>query len=124
MKPARFHPEAKSEMIDAAVWYETQQEDLGKRFLTCVQNAINKIEIHPELYPIVEGDAHRCLTKTFPFGVIFRIKPSIIAIVASCTCTDIRVTGRTEDSNKHIHSILNSRALRVSSERVMWDVGI
>jgi len=26
MKPIRFHPEADSEMVDAAVWYESQQE--------------------------------------------------------------------------------------------------
>lgn len=82
MKPVRFHPEAESEMIDAAVWYEAQQEDLGKRFLTCVQDALNKIEVHPELYQVVEGDARRCLTKTFSFGVIFRIKPDFIAVMA------------------------------------------
>ena len=45
MKPVRFHPEAESETIEAAVWYETQQEDLGKRFLTSLQDAVNKIEL-------------------------------------------------------------------------------
>lgn len=35
MKPVRFHPDADSEMVDAAVWYESRQEDLGKRFLAC-----------------------------------------------------------------------------------------
>jgi toxin ParE1/3/4 len=82
MNLVRFHPEAESEMIDAAVWYETQQENLGKRFLTSVQDAINRIQLHPELYPVVEADVRRCLTKTFPFGVLFRIKPGIIAIMA------------------------------------------
>ena len=82
MKPIRFHPEADSEMVEAAVWYESQQGDLGKRFLTCVQDALNRIEVNPEMYPVVEGDVHRCLTKTFPFGVLFRIKPDLIAIMA------------------------------------------
>ncbi len=30
MKPIRFHPEADSEMVDAAVWYESQQKGLGR----------------------------------------------------------------------------------------------
>ena len=34
MKTVRFHPEAEAEMIDAAVWYESHQATLGKRFVT------------------------------------------------------------------------------------------
>ncbi len=34
MTPIRFHPEAESEMIAAALYYESQQKDLGKRFLS------------------------------------------------------------------------------------------
>ena len=51
MKPIRFHPEAEAEMIDAAVWYEMQQEDLGKRYLCAVQDSLNRIEINPLLFP-------------------------------------------------------------------------
>ena len=69
-------------MVEAAVWYESQQDDLGKRFLTCVQDALNRIEVNPEMCPVVDGDVHRCLTKTFPFGVLFRIEPGLIAIMA------------------------------------------
>ena len=82
MKPIRFHPDADAEMVEAAVWYESRQEDLGKRFLTAVQDALNKIEVNPGLYPFVDGDVRRCLTKTFPFGVLFRVKPDVIAVMA------------------------------------------
>lgn len=82
MKPVRFHPDADAEMLDAAVWYEYQQQDLGKRFLAAVQDALNRIEVNPELYAFVDGDVRRCLTRTFPFGVLFRIKPGCIAIMA------------------------------------------
>ena len=82
MKPVRFHPDADAEMVDAAVWYESQQEGLGKRFLTSVQDTLNRIELNPEMYPVVEGDVRRCLTKTFPFGVLFRITPHLIAVMA------------------------------------------
>ncbi len=82
MKPIRFHPDADAEMLDAAGWYELQHKNLGKRFLTAIQDALNRIELNPELYPLVEGDVRRCLVKTFPFGVLFRIKPDVIAVMA------------------------------------------
>jgi len=34
MKTVRFHPEAEAEMIDAAVWYESQQATLGKHLFS------------------------------------------------------------------------------------------
>jgi len=37
MTPIRFHPDAEAEMLDSAVWYESQQKGLGKRFLTVIQ---------------------------------------------------------------------------------------
>jgi toxin ParE1/3/4 len=82
MKPIRFHPQAEAEMISAAVFYETKQKDLGKRFLTSVQNALNKIQINPLLYQEIDDGVRRCLTMTFPFGVVFRIMPEQYVIIA------------------------------------------
>ena len=78
----RLHPEAENEMIEAAAYYEAQQADLGKRFLATIQDATNNILINPRLYPVVDLDVRRCLTKVFPFGVLFRIEPDAIVIVA------------------------------------------
>ena len=69
-------------MIQAASWYEDQQADLGKRFLTSVQDSLNRIKITPLLYPVVDSEVRRCLTKTFPFGIIFRVETDGIQIIA------------------------------------------
>lgn len=53
MKPIRFHPEAEAEMVAAATYYEHQQLNLGKRFLSSVRGALNRIQINPESYPKV-----------------------------------------------------------------------
>ena len=82
MKAVRFHPDAESEMIAAAAHYEAQQQDLGMRFLASVQDALNRISFNPRIYPIVEMDVRRCLTKTFPFGVLFRERPDRFVIMA------------------------------------------
>jgi plasmid stabilization system protein ParE len=82
MTPIKFHPDADSEMMAAAIYYESQQEDLGKRFLSIVQNSINHIQINPNIYPVVHIDVRRCLTETFPFSILFRITPEKIIIMA------------------------------------------
>jgi plasmid stabilization system protein ParE len=50
MKAVKFHPDAESEMIAAAAYYEEQQPDLGRRFLASVQDAVNRIILNPHLY--------------------------------------------------------------------------
>jgi cytochrome P450 len=82
MKIVKFHPEAEAEMIEAAAYYEGQQPGLGRRFLGSVQDAVNRVVASPHLYPTVDLDVRRCLTKTFPFGVLFRIQPGKIVIMA------------------------------------------
>ncbi len=82
MKPVRFHPEAEAEMIQAAQYYELLQSDLGRRFLTSMQESINRVKINPSLYPVIDLDVQRCLTKTFPFGILFRDSFKQIVIVA------------------------------------------
>ena len=69
---------------DVGSWryYEAQQENLGKRFLASVREALNRIRITPLLYPVVEVDMRRCITKTFPFGVLFRNLSNQIVIIA------------------------------------------
>ena len=82
MNPVRFHPEAEAEMNAAAAYYEAQQEDLGRRFLAAVQDAANRIQLNPLLYHIIEEDVRRCATRTFPYGVLFQIKPDKYVVIA------------------------------------------
>jgi toxin ParE1/3/4 len=82
MIPVRFHPDADAEMVEAALFYEAQQQDLGKRFLSVVQDSLTHIQINPTLYPVIHLDVRRCITRTFPFNVLFRITSQQIVIVA------------------------------------------
>ncbi len=77
-----FHPEADAEVTAAAVYYEGQQENLGKRFLSSIEDGIARIRINPRLYPLIDEDVRRCLTRTFPFGILFRDRGDGIEIVA------------------------------------------
>ena len=82
MKPVVFHEAARLELEDAAFYYESQQTNLGKRFVSMVQEAVGRIRITPELFVKVEGDVCRCQMRTFPFGVLYRSEDGRIVIVA------------------------------------------
>ena len=79
---ARLLKQAKNDLFDAAGYYELEQAGLGKRFLDCVEDAISRIEENPGLYPFVDGDTRRCLTKRFPFGIMYYIANEAIEVVA------------------------------------------
>lgn len=82
MTPVFFHPEAEAEVLAAANYYEGQQEDLGKRFLSTVEDGLSRIRMNPRLYPQIDGSVRRCLTRTFPFGILFRETEVRIEIIA------------------------------------------
>lgn len=69
-------------MIAAAAYYENQQLNLGKRFLSSVREALNRIQINPESYPKVEGTVRRCITRIFPYGILFRVQDDFMVVVA------------------------------------------
>lgn len=82
MKSVKFHPEAQIEFFNSSLYYEEQQEYLGKRFIEYVEESVRRIQINPLLYPIAEGDCRKCRVSKFPYGIIYRIKKNHIEIIA------------------------------------------
>ncbi|MBI4685677.1 MAG: type II toxin-antitoxin system RelE/ParE family toxin [Nitrospirae bacterium] len=82
MKPVVFLPEAEQEMFEAAKYYESQATDLGIDFLSETERAVNSVAELPITWPVVEGELRRRLVKKFPFGILYRIEPEEIVIVA------------------------------------------
>jgi toxin ParE1/3/4 len=82
MSLVSFHPEALNEFLESARYYESQQPNLGHRFVDAVREAIHRIAAHPLLYHVVEGNVRQCQVLRFPYGIIFRVKADRIEIVA------------------------------------------
>ena len=82
MKPVKFFSEAEMEMRESSKYYESQQNDLGKRFLNSIENAIKHIQINPKIFQKVRKNIRRCQTKVFPYGIIFREQDDQIEIIA------------------------------------------
>jgi plasmid stabilization system protein ParE len=82
MKPVVFLPEAEQEMLEAARYYESQASCLGADFLSEIERAVVSITESPMMWPIIKDELRRRLVRRFPFGILYRIDPDEIIIVA------------------------------------------
>ena len=81
---SEFLEPAEKEMLDAAAFYESRSEGLGKDFIQKVYNAVKDIEETPERWPVLEFNIHRRFIHRFPYAVLYKIengKPIIVAVM-------------------------------------------
>ena len=77
-----FHPEARIEFIEAIAFYEESREGLGLRLSREVYATISRIIAGTNSWPHVSENTRRCLTRRFPYGVIYEIRENDILIIA------------------------------------------
>ena len=77
-----FLPAARDEFIDAVSYYDSSEESLGDQFFAEVWSTISRIAKHPRAWQKLSAKTRRCLTKRFPYGVIYEARPDSILIVA------------------------------------------
>ena len=82
MKTARFVSPAEREMVQAAQYYNSKVPNLGAEFLHEVKKAIKQLKADPDAAQKVRGEVRRRLIRRFPFGVLYRIDPDEIVILA------------------------------------------
>lgn len=82
MKEILFLEPDKTEMADAAEYYELQARGLGFDFLDEVEHTANRVQEFPESGKCLRGKIRRRLIKRFPFGLIYRLEKERIIIVA------------------------------------------
>ena len=82
-----FHPEALEEYREATLYYVERDPALALRFVEAVEDAIRRILESPERWRVLDEDVRRCLTRVFPYGVLYTIEPDFILIVAVMHCS-------------------------------------
>ena len=63
-----------------------KQPGLEQRFIASVEAAIQKLTARPSSYAILEQDVWRCLTRVFPYAVLYTVEADFILIVAIMHC--------------------------------------
>ena len=77
-----FHPDARLEYREAAMFYEDRRSGLGAAYTLEVEAATNRILEAPDRWRIIEQDVRRCLIHTFPFGILYTVERDSILIIA------------------------------------------
>ena len=78
----RLHREALAEYEGDIRYYKNRQPGLQLRFVAAVEEAIHRILEHPQRWRRIEPDIQRCLTRTFPYAIIYSVRGDTVFILA------------------------------------------
>ena len=78
----RFLPPALAELDEAAHYYDQERQGLGDEFLEEIEQSISRILGFPEAWGEMSPQIRRCLTRRFPYGIVYQILDQEILIVA------------------------------------------
>ena len=77
-----FHPAALEEYRQTALWYAEREQRLAQQFVASVEDTIARVVEAPSRWRVVDEDVRRCLTRVFPFGILYTIEDNFVLIVA------------------------------------------
>ncbi len=83
-----LHPEARSELRSAALWYEERRSRLGDQFVGRISAELARIGDSPAAYPIWPGTgrAHvpirKAVVEQFPYLVAFEVHANRVLVLA------------------------------------------
>jgi toxin ParE2 len=82
VKEAIFHPEARAEMRESFEFYEARLGGLGLRFLSAVEQTVERISTHPEAGAPLASEFRKRIVSGFPYNIIYRVSEDYIYLVA------------------------------------------
>ncbi len=60
-----FHPAALEEYRQAANWYAEREQTVAIKFITSIEDAIERVSEAPTRWRIIDEDVRRCLARVF-----------------------------------------------------------
>lgn len=82
-----IHEDALAELRAAALRYADQNPALALQFVESVRDALGRIQASPMAWRIIDEDIRRCLTRAFPYGVLYTVERDFISIWAIAHCS-------------------------------------
>jgi toxin ParE1/3/4 len=82
-----FHPEALTEYAEAVQYYTERRAEVAQAFIDAVEDAIYRIRESPTRWRAIDEDIRRCLTRKFPYGILYTIEQDYILILAVMHCS-------------------------------------
>ncbi len=82
-----FHPEALTEYAEAVQYYTEQRVEVAQAFIDTIEDAVYRIRASPTRYIVIDEDVRRCMTRKFPYGLLYTIEQDYILILAVMHCS-------------------------------------
>ena len=79
-----FHRAARTELREAAHWYEGRGDGLGAEFVIQIGACLARIADKPMRFPEVRGapGVRRALMRQFPYAIVFLVHDDTITVLA------------------------------------------
>jgi Plasmid stabilization system protein len=75
-------PNAEADLLEATLWYESQQIGLGEKFLQKVESYFFRIQNNPLHFPLKKGTLREAYVQKFPYVIIYQVIGSNIIVFA------------------------------------------
>jgi toxin ParE1/3/4 len=82
-----FHPEALTEYSEAVQYYKQQRTELAQAFINAIEDAVYRIRESPTRWAVINEDIRRCVTKKFPYAILYTIEKDYILFLAVMHCS-------------------------------------
>ena len=82
-----FHPEALTEYAEAVRYYTEQRVEVAQAFINAIEDTVDRIRESPTRYIAVDDEVRRCMTRRFPYGILYTIEQDYILILAVMHCS-------------------------------------
>ncbi len=66
-------PKAEADLLEAALWYESQQTGLGEKYAQKVESYFTRIQHNPLHFPLKKENLREAYIKKFPYVIIYQI---------------------------------------------------
>lgn len=77
-----FRPEARSELIEAQLWYESRAPGLGFEFARAVDSAIARALRMPLAFARIDDEFRHVITRKFPYSLIYHLSAEELVVVS------------------------------------------
>ncbi len=74
--------EAEADIAEAYQYYESCREGLGADFISCIDEAISRVQNNPKQFRIVLDTVRRALVRKFLYGIYYTIRENEIIVLA------------------------------------------
>ena len=80
--PLIIEPEAEGDLANAYRWYERQCAGLGREFLHCIEEVLQRLRQAPETHAVAYKNVRQTLTKRFPYVVCYTFEQEQVHVMA------------------------------------------